>query len=488
VSTDLQNLDTEAAVLAAVIDPSLSAWAVCAELGVTAQTFTSRRHASLWILACRVAAAGQEIDAFAVHEEATQTTVGQLWDALKGRPGAEDPVTGQASEWITLSWLSDLGSVRAPVATFRRNAAQLVALASQRQVRRALVAAAETLSVPVGRQDLDAAIGSVLAAAGSAIDQSTVDLGDGIGQALALHHAAAAGTSAKAGTWGIDSLDETLPLCPGRMIVVAAPPGCGKTSIMLSGALSTALASHGGAAFVSLEVGPADLATRAVAHQTGINSHLLHRGLLTTDQVATVQQVRDRLAEVDLQLRAPTSAGIDSVCGWIRAQHQRGQGRLRLVCVDYLQRITTGNPRHTENDRLTEICGKLSRLAVELNVCLLVGSQFSREGTKGIRSRSGEVETAQPEPRSSDLRGSGSIEQDANGIVGLWRKVQSDAPACEVVACVLKNREGESGGKIPLWWEKAAGRWTRHVSRQEAQAENRAGRMGAGPSDGENVF
>jgi replicative DNA helicase len=484
----LSNPETEAALLAAVIDPKINAWAAAAELGVTASTFTDRRHASLWVLACRVTANGGTIDPFAIYEEATRTTMGEVWDTIKGRPCIDDPATGQASDWITLAWLSDLGSVRGPVAQYRRNASSLVALAEQRNVRRALVMAADTLANPVSRQDLEAAVGSILAATGAATDQSTVTMGAGIGMALERHDQAAAGTAPQAGTWGVHSLDGVIPLCPGRMIVVAAPPGCGKTSIMLSATLATGLADPGTAAFVSLEVGPADLATRAIAHQTGFSTHLIMRGLLSGEQLAQVHQVRERMELADIQLRAPTSAGIDSVCGWIRAQHQRGQGRLRLVAVDYVQRITTGNPRHNENDRITEICGKLSRLSVEMNLCILVGSQFSREGTKGTRGRGGQVESAQPEPRAADLRGSGSIEQDANGIVGLWRKVHSDAPSCEVVACIIKNREGESGGKVPLWWEKASGRWSNLVPQQEQEAARRSHRINTKPSEEEHVF
>ena len=158
----LSSHDTEAAVLAAVIDPKLNAWAAAAELGVTVQTFTDRRHASLWVLACRVTAAGGQIDAFTVYEEATRTTMGELWDAMRGRPGQDDPATGQASEWVTLAWLSDLGSVRAPVAQFRRNAASLVALADQLALRERSIGMTSDLDVAVQEGSTMIRVGSAL--------------------------------------------------------------------------------------------------------------------------------------------------------------------------------------------------------------------------------------------------------------------------------------------------------------------------------------
>ncbi len=484
--SELINLELEQAILAAILDPKINGYARAAEASVTSATWASPKHAATWVLICRVVSAGGQPDPWAVYEEAAKTTAGELRDAIKGKATTGDGATGQASEWIEASWLSDLSNASGPVTHVDRNLTALMLLARQRAIVTAAKAMVLRLERPAHAADLDAAIAALLDVGTARTDRASVSLGQATVLAADRHDAILAGGDTGA-TWGLMSLDNALPLATGRTIVLAAPPGCGKTSLKLQAARETAFRCPGSAAFLSLEVGPEDLAVRVVASMANVDPRAFASGRLAAEEVLAIRAMEARLEAADLQLRAPASSQIDSVCGWIRAQHQRGGGRLRLVCVDYLQRISTANQRHMENDRLTEICAKLTRLAVELKVCVLVGSQFSREGTKGSRSKTGEIETAQPEPRASDLRGSGSIEQDANGIIGLWRKNQSGAEVTEVMACILKNREGESGGKIRLMWDKARGLWT-DAPEDEEDAGGRSARLASAPNESEEVF
>lgn len=483
----LANPILEQAILAALLDPKLNAYPTLADLGLVPQAFVDHRHAAVWVLACRVVANGKGVDPFSVWEESSRMTMGTLRDMLKGRIEA---VPGEVSEWIDLSWLSDLGNVPAPISNYAANARSLMDLWAQRRVRDAASLAATALMVPLPREERDALVSAITSASNATSEIATVSIDDAMGEALADHDRAAMGERVKSATWGVEELDQVIPLYRGRMIVIAAPPGSGKTSKMLSAATKTGLSSPGGAVFCSLEVGPKDLAIRVLANRAGVDPNQIYHGLLNREQRAHVESVRQKLAAIGLSIRAPSTATIDSVIAWIRAQHQRANGALLLVCVDYLQKITTSNARHNENDRLTEVSAKLSRIAVELNVCVLVGSQFNREGTKGVRGRSGEIESAQPEPRASDLRGSGSIEQDANGIVGLWRKSPSESVECEVVACILKNREGQQG-KVPLTWHKAHGTWkagTLPLPNDTVDTGDRGDRLRAAPSESENLF
>lgn len=484
----LSNPILERAILAALLDPKLNAYPGLADLGLVPQAFVDHRHAAVWVLACRVVANGKEVEPFSVWEESSRMSMGTLRDVLKGRV---DSIEGELSDWIELSWLSDIGDVPVPIKNYLANARSLMDLWAQRRVRDAASLAATKLMVPLPREERDALVSAITSAANAASETATVSIDAAMGEALADHDRAAQGERVRSATWGVDELDQSIPLCRGRMIVIAAPPGSGKTSKMLSSATATGLACPGGAVFCSLEVGPKDLAIRVMANRAGVDPNQIYHGLLNRDQRAHVETVRQKLASIGLAIRAPATASIDSVIAWIRAQHQRANGALLLVCVDYLQKITTSNPRHTENDRLTEVSAKLSRIAVDLNVCVLVGSQFNREGTKGVRGKTGEVESAQPEPRSSDLRGSGSIEQDANGIVGLWRKSHAESVECEVVACILKNREGQSGTRIPLTWHKAHGTWkagTLPLPYKPADTGDRGERIKAAPGKEEDVF
>lgn len=484
----LANPLLERAVIAALLEPKLNAYPGLADLGIQPQAFTDPMLAATWILVCRVVANGKPVDTMTVWDEGSRVSMGALRDAMKGR--IDDDQIGQASDWITASWLSDIGNVSVPIQSYLENAKTLMDLWAQRRVRDATAVAMSRLMVPMPREEREALVAEISAASNATSTVGTVSIDDAMSEALADHDRASRGERVRSATWGVSELDAVIPLCRGRMIVVAAPPGSGKTSIMLNAATESGLSCPNSAVFCSLEVGPKDLAIRVLANRAKVDPNQIYHGLLTREQRAHVESVRQQLASIGLSIRAPATATIDSVIAWIRAQHQRSNGELLLVCVDYLQKISTANPRHNENDRLTEVSAKLSRIAVDLNVCVLVGSQFNREGTKGVRSRNGEVESVQPEPRASDLRGSGSIEQDANGIVGLWRRTQGDTVECEVTACVLKNREGQSGGKIPLVWHKAQGTWKAgqiHAD-EESDVGDRGERLRSAPSQDEEVF
>lgn len=483
----LSNPILEQAVLAAVLDPKWNAYPGLADLGVAPQAFTDPRHAAVWILVCRIVTNGKVVEPFAVWEEGSRVSMGSLRDAMKGRIDTEPD--GQVSDWIELTWVSDIQNCPAPIAPFMSNAATLMDLWAQRRVRDAVILASQKLMVPLQRDERDTLVAAISNAANSTSPVATVSMDDAMGEALADHDRAARGERMKSATWGIDDMDQVIPLVRGRMIVIAAPPGSGKTSKMLFAAKETGKASTNGACFCSLEVGPKDLAIRVLASEAGVDPNQIYHGLLNREQRAHVETVRQHLAAIGLSIRAPATSTIDSVVAWIRAQRQRSNGALLLVCVDYLQKITTSNPRHMENDRLTEVSAKLSRLAVDLNVCILVGSQFNREGTKGTRGKDGAIDAAQPEPRASDLRGSGAIEQDANGIVGLWRKSHAEAVECDVTACILKNREGASGVKVPLTWHKARGKWAAgSLLPPKPDMGDRPERMRESPNQSEDVF
>jgi replicative DNA helicase len=167
---------------------------------------------------------------------------------------------------------------------------------------------------------------------------------------------------------------------------------------------------------------------------------------MTTDERARFEQAVQAWKEHDMPIRevCGSNTGLD-ICAWIRVQHAQAQGRLRLVCVDYLQLIAGGAARLSENDRLGEITRSLKLVALELGVCILLLSQMNRESAKESRL-----------PRLSDLRGSGNIEQDADSVIFLHGPDAPGEPTVVVQAMVCKNRGGPTGD-VQLTFHKRDG-------------------------------
>ncbi len=149
------------------------------------------------------------------------------------------------------------------------------------------------------------------------------------------------------------------------------------------------------------------------------------------------------------------------MCAWIRQRHVRSAGRLALVVIDYLQLIDAKG-KQTEYDRISEASRALKRIANHLNVCVLLLSQFNRDGSKSERDASGRVK-GNPEPRMQDLRGSGSIEQDADAVVFIWPPYEAETPDLPCTLKVAKNRAGAKP-RIEAVFERGNGQMFREMS------------------------
>ena len=123
------------------------------------------------------------------------------------------------------------------------------------------------------------------------------------------------------------------------------------------------------------------------------------------------------------------------------ARRMKQQHSIKCLFVDYLQLIRSTRDKGTRNDEVAEISNGLKAIAKELKVPIVVLSQLSRQVDKDSRP-----------PKLSDLRDSGAVEQDADQVVFIWKdpNVNSLGPGMPVIVSVDKNREGESGVKIPL--------------------------------------
>lgn len=246
---------------------------------------------------------------------------------------------------------------------------------------------------------------------------------------------------------GFKDLDNMLAgLQKADLIILAARPSMGKTSLALDIARQTAVHHNTAVGIFSLEMSSQQLVDRMLAAQSHVNAWALRTGHLSSGN--DFDRIRDAL---DVLAKAPIF--IDDQPGQsilkMRsvARKMKREKNLGLIVVDYLQLMLTGmkNANDSFYQQVTEISRSLKQLARELEVPVLALSQLSR----AVEQRGGK-------PRLSDLRDSGSIEQDADVVMFIHRedkyKEDSDKPNIAEIL-VEKHRNGPTG-KVELYFDE----------------------------------
>lgn len=233
------------------------------------------------------------------------------------------------------------------------------------------------------------------------------------------------------------------------LLIFAGRPGMGKTSFMLSVVLNAARYNRHIAIF-SMEMGVEQIVQRLVSMETGIDMQRLRLGQLEPHESSRLFEAMDRLSSLNIYIDdtpALTPLQLRTKCR--RVAHEHG---LDLIVVDYMQLMNAGGLY--ENNRVQEISyisRGLKELARELNVPLFSAAQLSR----AVEQR------ADKRPQLSDLRESGSIEQDADIVMFLYRdEVYNEATEFPNQADIIvaKHRNGPTG-VISLYFEKSITRF-----------------------------
>ncbi|WP_455482398.1 replicative DNA helicase [Bartonella sp. B35(2025)] len=225
----------------------------------------------------------------------------------------------------------------------------------------------------------------------------------------------------------IKTLDEKMGgLQPSDLIIIAGRPGMGKTSLATNIAFNIASAynhntkikdssqeNEGGiVGFFSLEMSSEQLATRIISEQTELSSSDIRRGNISEEQFSKMIQTTRHLQKVPLYIDQTGGISIAQLAA--RARRLKRQHGLDVLIIDYIQLMTSNLKRSSENrvQEITEITTGLKALAKELNIPIISLSQLSRQ-----------VETrTDKRPQLSDLRESGSIEQDADIVLFVYRE------------------------------------------------------------------
>lgn len=260
-----------------------------------------------------------------------------------------------------------------------------------------------------------------------------------------ISQAAAGGSQLPGISTGLADIDECLQgLGAGDFVLIASRPGMGKTSIALNIAVNAAKTSGKTVAIFSLEMSRQQLVQRMLSSESHIDLYQLNQGRLNSDEWGKLAEAAGVLSKVDIRLDDNPTMTVAEMAAQCRRIENLG-----LVVVDYLQLMqSAGSGNSWANESRTQAVSDISRMmkvtAKELGVPLVCMSQLSRanEGRQNKR------------PMLSDLRESGSIEQDADSVIGLYREGYYNQE-CEdpnsAEAIILKNRHGRVGTVYLRW-------------------------------------
>ena len=227
------------------------------------------------------------------------------------------------------------------------------------------------------------------------------------------------------------------------LLLLAARPGMGKTSLALNIALNVAKLSRKTVAIFSLEMSAEQLVTRILSGEALVENYRLRTGNLRETDWQKIASAASVLNQLDLRVDDNpmlSAADMNAKC--------RRLDNLGLVVIDYLQLMTSAGDKSGRGENRQQIVSDISRMmkimAKELNVPVICLSQLSRANEKRDDKR----------PMLSDLRESGAIEQDADIVMFLYRDdyYNEDSEKHNIAECIVaKNRHGETG-KVELRW------------------------------------
>lgn len=233
------------------------------------------------------------------------------------------------------------------------------------------------------------------------------------------------------------------------LILIAARPGVGKTSFALNIAQNIAIEKPKRTiAVFSLEMSNEQLASRMLSAQSGVDNLKFRNGEMSDDDWTELAHAASILTDTDVYF--------DDTAGITVAQMKAKLRRLKkldLIIIDYLQLMSGGGRYENRSTEVGAISRSLKIMAKEFNVPVITLSQLNRE-----------TEKTKSKPQLSNLRESGSIEQDADAILFLWKPEDEDgeqqAGPVQIVKCeVAKNRHGPVGS-VDLAWNPANTRFT----------------------------
>jgi len=413
------NLNAEESLLGALL-LSRDVVGNVAEQGLLVEHFYKPSHQHIYSAIRGLMAGGQPIDVVTVADELR-------------RNGLLDDIGGAAA-------LNELQNATPAISNANRYAkiVQDTAL-----LRRLISVAGEITELAYMEPDdvtkaLDEAESKVFEIAEDRVVDSTRVVSDLMAPTMEkLQQAYERGSAITGTATGLNDLDEILSgLQPSTLNIVGARPAMGKTALGLGIATHVAKTTNKAVLVFSLEMGHDEMAQRILSSEAEVESQRLRTGKLQDTDWTKIGRAINRL-EIPLYLDDNPRVTVMEIRAKARRYKAR-HGELGLIMIDYLQLMTGGPNAENRQLEVSEISRGLKILARELEVPIIALSQLSR----GLEAR------ADKRPMLADLRESGSLEQDADGVMFLYRdevynRDSQDKAAAELI--VAKHRSGPIG-------------------------------------------
>ncbi len=233
---------------------------------------------------------------------------------------------------------------------------------------------------------------------------------------------------------GFDGIDShTGGFQKANLIVLAARPGVGKTSLALNIAHNVAVDDKAPVALFSLEMSAQELGERLMCSSARVSSHKLRTGTLSGDDYAKLVQAAGQLEKADIFI--DDTAGLNMFELRAKARRLQAKQPLSLIIVDYLQLMAGDARAESRQQEVANISRSMKQLARELDVPVIAVSQLNRSPEA----------RADREPQLADLRESGAIEQDADMVMFLFEDPSDPSSKGIVKLKIAKNRNGPTG-------------------------------------------
>jgi replicative DNA helicase len=420
-----QNLDAEKSLIGAVlIDEE-----VLADVSeqVTPDDFYEKRHSLIF---------GGMMRLYEKHKPVDLLT---LTDELKKKDELE--IVGGSA------YLSELTNY-VPTAAHAEAYAELVATAA---VRRRLIKASAEISEMGFDEDtstqelLEKAEAELFSVSDQSLKQDLVSLESILTESFdrleELHRNKGAIRGVRTGYRDLDNM--TAGLQRSDLIILAARPAMGKTTLVTNLAYNVATIAKQPVLFFSLEMSKEQLVDRMLADASGVDSWNIRTGNLSDDDFSKLSEAMGEMAEAPIYI--DDTPGLSVLEMRTKARRQAHEAPLGLIIVDYLQLMqASGRSDGNRVQEVSEISRGLKLIARELNVPVIALSQLSRS----VESRSPQI------PQLADLRESGSIEQDADIVMFIYREAYYN-PETEreniTDLIIAKHRNGPTG-KVELYF------------------------------------
>lgn len=342
-------------------------------------------------------------------------------------------------DWVSESISSHALEQAIGPAMFKTHAAVLVDMARKRRLLEiTATSTSDAFSAITSGNDILAGIEAAARQIREELPEDTSEQGlpDILSGLTHEYEAASLGKGPQGVATGFKRLDGILgPMLPGQLHILAARPGCGKTSLALAITDHVALSMQRPVGFVSLEMSRSELVHRLLCSRARVDGTALRQGTPLDERTMTrIGAANAMLARAPIHIsdRAVTLSAVSGI-----ARRWRMDRGMELLVIDYLGLLRSGERSKSRYEETTVLSNAVKRLALDLELPVLCLAQLNRAS-----------DTEERPPRLSDLRDSGAIEQDADTVL-LLEPAEGD----NVHVVVGKNRSGRVG-RATLQFEK----------------------------------